>query len=255
MDARVTRNLLVIAAVVLAGVAILPRISKLGRLSAPARASVGTEESPPGSADPARADGVRDASARTVSGSRGASTPPAPLALPAVPNGDFEITVTDSELQAIVDARYGPLLRSLAFSSDVKSRLREFLVERQHAAIDVANAAMVAGLNPIRDLELIRRAITLAEQDVDADLGRELGPTVVLALHEFERGRAEQNTIDDLTLALAGTGEPLRPAQQRRLRRILEQTAAAGVAPDINGAIYGRYDRRAEVSSRAIDAA
>jgi hypothetical protein len=256
MDARFARNLLVVSVVALVGVAIALRIARSAHLAAaaPTHVSAGPDDTGTGKDRVVTAESFGSSTGVPSAAGNGAAPSPLP-ALPPIPTGDFEVAVTGPELQAIVDARYGPFLRSLPFSAADQSRLRELLVERQHAAIDVANAAMVAGLNPIRDLELIRRAIALAEQDVDTDLGRELGSSVLLALHEFEHARAAQNTIDDLTRALASSGDPLRPAQQQHLLRILQQAPAAGVAADINGAIYGRYNRRAEVSASAIAAA
>jgi hypothetical protein len=178
-----------------------------------------------------------------------------PPVLPPAPTGDYEISVTDPELQAIVEARYGAFLRSLTLTPAATARLRDLLVERQQASIDVANAAMVAGLNSIRDLATIEQAITLAEHDVDVDLAREFGTPVLSALREFESTRAERNTVDDLARALASSAEPLRPVQQQRLVQILRNLPVIGAPADINGVIYGRYDRRAGVSPEAAAAA
>jgi len=174
--------------------------------------------------------------------------------LPLAPTGDYEMAISDAELQAIVEARYGPLVRSLTLSPAASGRLLELLTERQQAAIDVANAAMVAGLNPVRDLATIRQAIALAEADVDADIAREHGASVVAACHEFEATRAERATVDQLAHTVAGAGEPLAPAQQQRLVAVLHRTATPAPV-DINGAIFGRFNRRAPLNAQALAAA
>jgi chorismate mutase len=174
--------------------------------------------------------------------------------LPLAPSGDYEMAISDSELQAIVEARYGPMVRSLALAPAAGARLFELLTERQHAAIDVANAAMVAGLNPIRDLAVIQQAIALAEADVDADIAREHGASVVTACRDFESTRTERNTVDQLTRAATDLGDPLTAAQQQRLIVVLRNTAAP--APDdINSAIFGRLNGRIPLGTKALAAA
>jgi hypothetical protein len=171
--------------------------------------------------------------------------------LPLAPSGDYEMAISDSELQAIVEARYGPMVQSLALSPAAGARLFELLIERQHAAIDVANAAMVAGLNPIRDLATIQQAIALAEADVDADIAREHGASVAAACRDFESARAERNTVEQLARAATDLGEPLTPVQQERLISALRDTTAPAPS-DINSAIFGRFNRRAQISAQAL---
>lgn len=187
--------------------------------------------------------------------SHGNETDAEATVLPPAPNGDYEIAVSEREFESIVEARYGPLLRSLSLPPGATARLRELLTERQHAAIDVANEAMVAGLNPIRDLATITQAIALAESDVDADIEREYGATVRAACRDFEIARPERNTVNQLAGVLATTAEPLNPMQQQRLVQLLRNTSPSSAPVDINGAVFGGLSGRALINAQTIAAA
>jgi hypothetical protein len=212
----------------------------------------GAAAAPGRDSERSRPEGYLSDAANSAGAAAAADLEQSTLAL--APSGDFEIAVSDAELEAIVEARYGPLVRALALPPPARARLVELLTERQHASIDVANAAMVAGLNPIRDLPLIQRAIALAEADVDADIAREHGAAVAAACRDFEATRAERNTVDQLARALADIGEPLTSAQQRRLVQVLAASEPSGT-PDINSAIFGHFNRPKPLGPRILAAA
>ena len=175
--------------------------------------------------------------------------------LPAPPSGDYELDLTPEQIDGLVEKRYGPLLRTLRLPPAKIGRLRSLLTERLQASVDAANAALLVGLNPVRDLATIRQAIAQAEASVDTALRDELGASVLSACREFDRTLRERNAVADFDRLLAATREPLRPEQGERVVQILRNSPGSEAPADMNRAIFGDIDSRSSISPQAIAAA
>lgn len=185
------------------------------------------------------------------------SVPPAPaeVILPPPPSGDYDVTLTVEQIDAIVEARYGGLFRSVGLPSDRLARLRALLTDRQQTTIDAANSALLTGLDPIRDLLTIRHAIEQVQTPFDATLRTELGESVFAAYRDIDSTTRERNSVGDLARLLAATNEPLRPGQEKQVMQILKSSPGPDSPVDINRAIYGGINDRARISDPAVAAA
>lgn len=174
--------------------------------------------------------------------------------LPPAPSGDYELDLTPDQVGTLVDRRYGGLFTSLHLSLDRVAHLRALLVERQQASVDAANSALLTGLNPIRDLTTISRAIALAHTEVDSAIREELGSPILAAVSEHDRTLTAQNSVRDLAHLLADTREPLRPEQEKQMIKILAEGVMADSPSNIDRAIFGGIDARAAITDQAVTA-
>lgn len=177
------------------------------------------------------------------------------FALPLSPSGDFDLSLTEEQIAALVEAQYGGVFPSLGLPPERLARLRVLLAERQQAAVDAANSALMVGINPIRELGTIRRAIEQAQAPIDAALRGELGDSVFAACREAAGSRRELNSVADLARLLAETGEPLEPEQAKQMLLILRSSPSWDQPMDIDRLIYGGINDRARISDHAAAAA
>ena len=184
------------------------------------------------------------------------SATPAPteVDLPSLPTGDYEMNLSDEQIDALVETHYGRLFHNLHLSPERQTRLRALLHERQKAAIEAANSAILTGLNPGRDLPTITRAIELAQAEVDEALQTELGEKVLAACQEFERTLPQQNSVYHFGRRLAALREPLLPEQEKQLLRILAEPETE-TSLDLGRVLFGGVNTQAPIGNKAIAAA
>jgi hypothetical protein len=176
--------------------------------------------------------------------------------LPAAPTGDYDLTVSPDEFAAIMERRYGNLLRNLGLAPERLARLFALLAERQLVGIDAANAAMLTGLDTTRDLPTILRAIQEAQAGVDAVIRDELGEAIFSACRDSDRVLREKKTVADLGRVLDELRCPLTPGQSEQMTRTLSASPVAEASPvDIGRAIFGEIHARAQISDAAITSA
>ena len=179
----------------------------------------------------------------------------AEVELPAAPTGDYELNLSPEQLAGIVEKRYGPLLRTLPLPTDRLARFRSLLTERQQASVDAANAALLVGMNPVRETAAIRLAIDSVQEPVDATLRAEFGAAIFSAYREYDQTLGERNAVEELSRSLVVRGETLRPEQEKQLVQILKSGAPRSPGETIDRAIYGATDVRAPVTEKAVAAA
>lgn len=172
--------------------------------------------------------------------------------LPPPPSGDYELNLTAEQINATVEKRYGGLFQSLGLPPEQLARLRWLLAERQQASVDAANAALQAGVNPVRELPTIRSAIDEAEASIDSILRNEMGESVFNACRDFDRTLRERNLVGDFSRLLAVTGEPLQPELDRQVVQILKNFPAKDAPMDVDRAIFGGIKTRARISAQAM---
>ena len=113
-------------------------------------------------------------------------------------------------------------------------------------------AALLAGVNPVHELPTIRSAIEQAQASIDPILRSELGESVFAAWREFDRTLCERNSASDLARLLAATGDPLRPDQEKQVVQILKDFPVTDVPVNIDRAIFGDINTRAQIGAQAI---
>ena len=178
--------------------------------------------------------------------------PAVEIILPPPPSGDYELNLTAEQISAIVEKRYGGLFQFLGLPPEQLSRLRSLLAERQQATVDAANAALLNGLNPVRELPTIRSAIEEAQASIDTILRHELGEPVFAACRDYDRTLDERNSAGDLALLLAATGDPLQPEQEKQVVQILKNFPGKDTPMDVGRAIFGGINTRAQISEQAM---
>ena len=165
------------------------------------------------------------------------------------------MNLTAEQLSAIVQTRYGALFKALELPPEQLARLRSLLTERQQAAADAANAALINGLNPTRDLPTIHQVIEQAQATVDENIRNELGEPVYAACREVDRTLSERNSVGDFARVLAAAQDPLGPEQEMKILQILKMFPAATPPPDVERAIFDGIKTRANISDEAVTAA
>jgi hypothetical protein len=155
------------------------------------------------------------------------------------------------EIEALVEARYGALFPTLNLPPESLARLRLLLFERQQVTIDAANAALVFGMNPVRELAAIQAGIERFQKAIDTTLREEFGEKVSATLRDHDRFLPERNTVEDFVQSAVNVGEPLDPDQQKQLMQILTRHSGPG-ATNLEAVIYGGLNQRAEISAAAI---
>jgi hypothetical protein len=180
---------------------------------------------------------------------------PAEIYLPPPPSGDFELVLTNEQIGAIVEKRYGGLLRTLGLPQERLDRFRALLIERQQVTVDTANAALLFGMNPVHDLPGIRLAIEQFQSSVDTTLRNEFGDPVFAAYRDFDRTIRERNSVGDFAQLLAAAREPLEPQQEKQMVQILKNSPGPDLPLNIEGVIYGGVNDRARIDEQAVAAA
>jgi len=175
--------------------------------------------------------------------------------LPPLPTGDYELNLTGEQIDVIVETHYGRLFQTLHLSPGRQARLRALLVERQQASVDAVNSALLTGLNPIRDLPTITRAIELTQAEADDRVRNELGLAVLAACREYDHTLPLRNSVDDFARQLAAVREPLLPEQENQLMHIMANLPDTEAAPDLGRAIFGGTSARAPIGTEAFRAA
>jgi hypothetical protein len=175
--------------------------------------------------------------------------------LPPPPTGDYDLTLSPERIAAVVEARYGGLFPSLGLSAARLGRLRTLLGERQQLTIDAANAALLFGLNPIRDLPEILLGIERFQAGADSAIRDEFGEAIFAVYRDFESTLRERNSVADLRRLVEADQEPLRLEQEERLIRLLRESPARGSPLNLGSVIYGGLNERAPISAQALAAA
>lgn len=174
------------------------------------------------------------------------------IVLPPPPSGDYELNLTAEQISVIVEKRYGEFFQSLGLPPEQLARLRSFLVERQQATVDAANAAVLSGVNPARELLTIRNAIGPVQDTIDTALRHELGEAVFTAYRDFDSTLCERNLVGDFSRLLVATGEPLPPEMEKQVIQLLKTFPGEDAPVDMDRAIFGGINTRARISEQAV---
>lgn len=175
--------------------------------------------------------------------------------LPEPPSGDYDIALSDRELAVLVDRRFAQLFATWQLPAETIASLRTLLLERQRAAVDAANAAMLIGLNNQADAETIRHAIDEAEAPYDQAVQRAVGDSAFAVYRRYLRTAEERNAAGDLARLLASTPEPLRPEQEKQVVDLLMRSQPAPLAKDVSQALFGGVIARAPITDETLAAA
>ena len=128
-----------------------------------------------------------------------------------------------------VEARYGPLLKSLNLTPEQRTRFRELLIERQGAVIDVAAAFITAGEKPKeKEMHLL---VTEAQGETDRKLQLALGAESYAQFQAYEKAQLFRGATADLQRGLARVEAPLTATQEAQFAAGVSVLAQSSFTP------------------------
>jgi hypothetical protein len=122
----------------------------------------------------------------------------------------------------MIAAHYASLFDRLQLSPEQRERLTALLAEKQLAKTD----AEAAG-NSLIGTELMIPAIAAAQQDINGQIARELGPTGYQAYYDFEMTDGLRTTVRRLEESLRYSPTPLSDTQAEALVAALDAITPA----------------------------
>jgi hypothetical protein len=147
-----------------------------------------------------------------------------------------------------VDARYGTLLKNLNLTGPQQAQLRELLIERQGAVIDVA-AAMLAAGGKLKEKDL-QTLVAGAQDETDRKLQATFGPAVYTQFQTYENAQLFRGATSDLQKNLARSNVPLNASQAEQFTMSVSTLAQINFTPDQQKALLAL--NRAEQSKQTI---
>jgi len=147
-----------------------------------------------------------------------------------------------------VDARYGTLFKNLNLSGPQQAQLRELLIERQGAVIDVA-AAMLAAGGKLKEKDL-QTLVAGAQDETDRKLQATFGPAVFTQFQTYENAQLFRGATSDLQKNLARSNVPLNASQAEQFTLSVSTLAQINFTPDQQKALLAL--NRAEQSKQTI---
>lgn len=176
--------------------------------------------------DPSAASPAEPAPAATVTRqfASAAASPVDPLDSPAMRS---LMAITQ---KGRLDARYAGLFRMLQLSPERLDRLKQLLVDRQNAPMDVFAAASrqnLLGPNAGAELQQLVQAELAA---IDESIHELLGPAGFAEYQAYERTQVERSLVDRLNDRLSYTDAPLTEQQAEALVDLLAAARSTGAA-------------------------
>ena len=147
-----------------------------------------------------------------------------------------------------VDASYGTLLKALNLSGPQQAQLRELLIERQGAVIDVA-AAMLASGGKLKEKDL-QTLVTGAQDETDRKLQATFGPAVYTQFQTYENAQLFRSATSGLQKNLASSNVPINATQAEQFTMSVSTLAQISFTPDQQKALLEL--NRAEQSKQTI---
>ena len=147
-----------------------------------------------------------------------------------------------------VDARYSTLFKNLNLSGPQQAQMRELLIERQGAVIDVA-AAMLAAGGKLKEKDL-QTLVAGAQDETDRKLQATFGPAVFTQFQTYENAQLFRGATSDLQKNLARSNVPLNASQAEQFTMSVSTLAQINFTPDQQKALLAL--NRAEQSKQTI---
>ncbi len=149
------------------------------------------------------------------------------------------------EQKGRLDARYAPLFKSLGLAPSQLDRLKQLLVDKQNAAMDVMAAARAQGLTGPDSRSQIQALTQQTNSELDASIRNLLGDSAYQQFQQFDRTQQQRAIVDQLASRLSYTDSPLSSAQADQMVQLLAVNSpapSAGNTGDIaTGSASVRY--------------
>lgn len=180
--------------------------------------------------DGAQADPENPAeTAGPAAGKPAAKKGPSQLEILAFINSPETQRALGEKLREQVDARYAALFKALNLSPPQLGRLKNLLLERQTAPVDVAAAALAQGLKP--NQEELRKLVAAAQDETDRKLQTELGAAAYAQFQTYENAQLFRGATNDLQRGLARADAALTDAQAEQFTTDIATVAQNRLTP------------------------
>lgn len=126
-----------------------------------------------------------------------------------------------------LDARYGALFRQLNLPPDQLARLKDLLVEKRTAAVDVLAAARSQGMNQRENRAELRQLVQETQGEIDDSIRALLGDSGFARYQNFEQTQPQRAVATRLEQRLSYSGIPLSPQQSEQLVQALASASGA----------------------------
>ncbi|RRJ95435.1 hypothetical protein Ga0100231_015125 [Opitutaceae bacterium TAV4] len=126
-----------------------------------------------------------------------------------------------TQQRADLDRRYGSLFKQLNLPADKINQLKDLMLERQAAAMDVMSTAASQGLNPRENREELRQLTQAMQSEVDANIRATLGDAAYAQYESYNNTQGQRSTVNRISDSLSYTSTPLNSAQTQQLVTIM----------------------------------
>ena len=155
--------------------------------------------------------------------------------------------------RAALDARYAGLFKKLNLPPAELEKLKDLLVERQSARMDVMMAAREGGINTRENRDEIRKLTEEAQAEVDANIQSALGDARYNQYKTFEATQPQRSLVSQLDQRLSYSSTPLNSTQSDFLINAL--AASNTPTTDQDPGNWGGGGNRAAISDAVIQQA
>lgn len=129
-----------------------------------------------------------------------------------------------------LDQRYGALFRMLNLPPDQLERLKDLLVERQTAGVDVLAAARSQGLSNRENRAEIRSLLEATQAEVDESIRALLGESGYQRYEYYNSTQPQRAAVGRLEQRLSYSTLPLSASQSEQLVQLLAAQSPSGTA-------------------------
>jgi hypothetical protein len=125
--------------------------------------------------------------------------------------------------RADLDRRYAGLFKELNLPADKLDALKDLMIERQTAAMDVFATAQSQGLNPRENREELRQLVQSTQSEVDASIKATLGDAAYARYENYNTTQPQRATVNRISESLSYSSTPLNSSQSQQLVTIMAQ--------------------------------
>ncbi|EIQ01406.1 hypothetical protein OpiT1DRAFT_05982 [Opitutaceae bacterium TAV1] len=125
--------------------------------------------------------------------------------------------------RADLDRRYAGLFKELNLPADKLNALKDLMIERQNAAMDVFATAQSQGLNPRENREELRQLVQSTQSEVDASIKAALGDAAYSQYENYNATQPQRGTVNRISESLSYSNAPLTSSQAQQLVTIMAQ--------------------------------
>jgi hypothetical protein len=142
------------------------------------------------------------------------------------------------EQKAAIGRRYAAFFHSLNLPPDQLEHLKDLLLEKQNAPMDVVMAASQQGINPMENPAEFKQMVEASQAEADAKIQADLGDANYAQFQAYQKTQAQRGVVNQLQSDLSYSDAPLTGPQADQMVQILSQTAgvpAGGMGAGVNG--------------------